>query len=132
LLLFDLDLFKKVNDEHGHAEGDRVLRAVAQTIVATVRDIDVVTRWGGEEFAVILPGVEGAAAAAVAERVREAVEAMAFRTQGGISLRLTVSCGVAWAVPHIHTPSQCFSAADRCLLEAKRLGRNRTVAMDAV
>jgi diguanylate cyclase (GGDEF)-like protein len=128
LLLLDLDYFKTINDEHGHPEGDRMLRAVAQTIVAAVRDIDVVTRWGGEEFAVILPGADGSEAIAVAERIREAVEAMRLRSQSGATLSITISCGIVWAAPHIHTASQCVAAADRCLLEAKRTGRNRTVA----
>jgi diguanylate cyclase (GGDEF)-like protein len=128
LVLFDLDFFKAVNDEHGHQEGDRTLRAVAQTILAAVRDIDVVTRWGGEEFAVILPGTEGAAAIAVAERIRASVEAMRFQTAVGAPLAITLSGGIAWAAPHIHTPSQFVAAADRCLLEAKRTGRNRVVA----
>jgi diguanylate cyclase (GGDEF)-like protein len=131
LLLFDLDFFKSVNDEHGHPEGDRVLRAVAETIAAAVRDIDVVTRWGGEEFAVVLPGTEGAGASAVAERIRAAIEGMGYRTRSGEPIHLTISCGVAWAAPHIHTPAQFVAEADRSLLEAKRLGRNRTISMES-
>lgn len=131
LILLDLDFFKTVNDVYGHPEGDRMLRSVARTIGNAVRDIDVVTRWGGEEFAVVIPGANGSEAVAVAERIRESVEAMRLRTAAGIGLHITVSCGVAWAAPHIHTPAQCVAAADRCLLEAKRLGRNRTVAMSA-
>jgi diguanylate cyclase (GGDEF)-like protein len=129
VLLFDLDFFKSVNDEHGHQEGDRVLRAVAEEIAAQLRDIDVVTRWGGEEFAVVLPGADGATAISIAERVRKSVESMAYRTQLGTPLHLTTSCGVAWAAGHIHTPAQFIAEADRSLLEAKRTGRNRTVSM---
>jgi diguanylate cyclase (GGDEF)-like protein len=131
LILLDLDFFKTVNDMYGHPEGDRMLRALARTIGTAVRDIDVVTRWGGEEFAVVIPGANGAEAIAVAERIRESVDAMRLRTATGDDLHVTVSCGVAWSAPHIHTPAQCVAAADRCLLEAKRLGRNRTVAMNA-
>lgn len=129
LILLDLDLFKSINDRYGHPEGDRILQAAAQTIVASVRDIDAVTRWGGEEFAVILPGADGHHAVVVAERIRTAFEAMKLRTSSGEELGITVSCGVAWVAPDIHTPAQCLAAADRCLLEAKRAGRNRTVAM---
>jgi diguanylate cyclase (GGDEF)-like protein len=131
LILLDLDFFKTVNDVYGHPEGDRMLRALARTIGTAVRDIDVVTRWGGEEFAVVIPGANGAEAIAVAERIRESVDAMRLRTVTGDDLHVTVSCGVAWSAPHIHTPAQCVAAADRCLLEAKRLGRNRTVAMSS-
>jgi diguanylate cyclase (GGDEF)-like protein len=129
LILLDLDLFKSINDRFGHPEGDRTLRAAANSIVASVRDIDAVTRWGGEEFAVILPGADGDHAVVVAERIREAVEALRLRTASGVELGITVSCGVAWVAPDIHTPAQCLAAADRCLLEAKRAGRNRTIAM---
>lgn len=129
LILLDLDLFKSINDRFGHPEGDRTLRAAAHSIVASVRDIDAVTRWGGEEFAVILPGADGRHAVEVAERIRAAVEALRLHTASGEELGITVSCGVAWVAPDIHTPAQCLAAADRCLLEAKRAGRNLAVAM---
>ena len=132
LILLDLDYFKTVNDRFGHPEGDRTLRVVAQTLVAMLRDIDVVTRWGGEEFAIVLPGSGAAEAVSVAERVRAAVQALRLKTAAGAPFEITVSCGVAWAASHLHTPAQCVAAADRCLLEAKRLGRNRTVAMEEV
>ncbi|HXW76441.1 MAG TPA: GGDEF domain-containing protein [Candidatus Eremiobacteraceae bacterium] len=131
LVLLDLDHFKSVNDEHGHQEGDRLLCSVAQAIVTCVRDIDLVTRWGGEEFAVIVPGADSTQAVVVAERIRTAVETLTLQTADGGTLRVTMSCGVAWAAPHIHTPAQFIAAADRCLLEAKRLGRNRTIAMQS-
>lgn len=127
LLICDLDLFKSVNDRYGHAEGDLVLRAVAKTVIATVRGIDVVTRFGGEEFAVILPGAKDRDAFIIAERVRRAVERLSHATTTGDQLALTISCGVASLEEKIHTPSQLMAAADRCLLEAKRAGRNRTV-----
>jgi len=129
LILLDLDLFKSVNDRYGHPEGDRTLRAAAHSILTSVRDIDAVTRWGGEEFAIIVPGADGVQAVVVAERIRQAIEAMPLRTASGETLGITVSCGFAWAAPDIHTPAQCLAAADRCLLEAKRGGRNQTVAM---
>ena len=129
LILLDLDFFKAVNDRHGHPEGDRTLRAVAQTIVNAVRDIDVVTRWGGEEFAVIIPGTDGDQAVVVAERIRSAIADLRLRTAGGETFGITASCGVAWVAAHIHTPAQCVAAADRCLLDAKRAGRNCAVSM---
>ena len=126
--LFDLDHFKAVNDDHGHPEGDRALRAVAHAMLESVRDIDVVTRWGGEEFAVVLPGTDGDDAIVVAERIRAAVEAMSFATADGTRIALTISGGVAWVHQDIHTPSQLVAAADRLLLDAKRAGRNRIVS----
>lgn len=126
-IVLDLDLFKSVNDRFGHLEGDRVLQAVARCVASSVRDIDVVTRFGGEEFAVILPGADAAVARAVAERVRRGVEAIEHTTASSAQVRVTVSCGVATLIETIHTPAQLIAAADRRLLEAKRTGRNRTV-----
>lgn len=127
-IILDLDFFKAVNDRHGHLEGDRLLNAVARTVSQSVRDIDVVTRFGGEEFAVILPGANERDAYAVAERIRVAVEGMAYTTGDGAQLRITVSCGAASVDDTVHTPAQLIAAADKRLLEAKRSGRNRTVA----
>ena len=132
LILIDLDHFKDINDRYGHPEGDRTLRAVAQCIAGCVRDIDVVSRWGGEEFAIVLPGAAADEAVAIAERIRQAVQGLNLRTAGGAPSSPTLSCGVAWVDNSIHTPAQCVAAADRCLLEAKRSGRNRTVAMHAI
>ena len=128
VLLFDLDRFKSINDAHGHPSGDRVLCAVADAISGSVRDIDVVTRWGGEEFAVIAPGSDGEDAVNIAERVRRAVSALSLQLLDGSTIGLTVSCGIAWVTTDIHTPAQCVAAADRCLLEAKAAGRDRVVA----
>jgi diguanylate cyclase (GGDEF)-like protein len=130
LILLDLDFFKAVNDRYGHQEGDRVLCAVAQAIIDAVRDIDVVTRWGGEEFAIVIPGTDGHHAVDVAERVRAAIADLRLQSVAGETFGITASCGVAWAAAHLHTPAQCVAAADRCLLEAKRAGRNRTVSME--
>jgi len=129
VMLFDLDHFKSINDLHGHPSGDLVLCAVADSISATVRDIDVVTRWGGEEFAVIAPGSDGDDAMNIAERVRLAVGALSLQLLDGSKVGVTVSCGIAWVTASIHTPAQCVAAADRCLLEAKAAGRDRVVAL---
>ena len=129
VLLFDLDHFKSINDIHGHPSGDRVLCAVADSISASVRDIDVVTRWGGEEFAVIAPGSDGEDAVNIAERVRQSVGALSLHLLDGSKIGVTVSCGIAWVTGDIHTPAQCVAAADRCLLEAKAAGRDRVIAL---
>ena len=130
VIILDLDLFKSVNDRYGHIEGDRLLQAVARTISASVRDIDVVTRFGGEEFAVVLPGASEHDAWVVAERIRNAVEAMGYESAAHGSIPMTVSAGVAALDHSIHTPGQLIGVADRRLLQAKRSGRNRTIATE--
>ena len=130
VIILDLDLFKSVNDRYGHIEGDRLLQAVARTIGASVRDIDVVTRFGGEEFAVVLPGALEEDAYVVAERIRHAVEAMGYESAAHGSIPMTVSAGVAALDHSIHTPGQLIGMADRRLLHAKRSGRNRTISSD--
>ncbi|MDQ6766278.1 MAG: GGDEF domain-containing protein [Candidatus Eremiobacteraeota bacterium] len=128
ILILDLDLFKSVNDRYGHLEGDRLLQAVARTTSASVRDIDVVTRFGGEEFAVILPGANESDALVVAERIRNAIEAMEYTSAAHGRIPITVSGGIAALDDATHTPAQLIGMADRRLLEAKRTGRNRMIA----
>jgi diguanylate cyclase (GGDEF)-like protein len=128
VLIVDLDLFKSVNDRYGHLEGDRLLQAVARTIGASVRDIDVLTRFGGEEFAVILPGASENDAYVVAERIRRAIEVMDYTSMTHGYIPITLSGGIAALDSTIHTPAQLIGVADRRLLEAKRTGRNKTVS----
>jgi diguanylate cyclase (GGDEF)-like protein len=128
VLIVDLDLFKSVNDRFGHLEGDRLLQAVARTIGASVRDIDVVTRFGGEEFAVILPGASESDAYVVAERIRRAIEVMDYTSMTHGYIPITLSGGIAALDTTIHTAAQLIGVADRRLLEAKRTGRNKTVS----
>ncbi|MDQ2817783.1 MAG: GGDEF domain-containing protein [Candidatus Eremiobacteraeota bacterium] len=130
LIILDLDHFKSVNDRHGHQEGDRVLRLVAQAVVSSVRDIDIVTRFGGEEFAVILPGADAHNGYIIAERIRNAVDRTKLATQAGRAVRVAISCGVAPLSRRVQTSAQLIGEADSCLLEAKRGGRNRTVSAE--
>jgi diguanylate cyclase (GGDEF)-like protein len=127
LAVFDLDHFKRVNDEYGHLAGDDVLIAVARALASVTRQGETSARVGGEEFALLLPGSDVYAAYDAAERVRTAIEAT--RTPvAGKRLRITVSAGVAStaALPHA-TSVQLYRAADDALYAAKRAGRNRTV-----
>jgi diguanylate cyclase (GGDEF)-like protein len=127
VFIFDIDHFKIVNDEFGHPEGDRLLKVIVAAAMGAVRDIDLVARLGGEEFAVILPGTPASEAFAVAERVRRAVERIAYETESGAVLRPRVSCGIASLDDSTQTPALLLAAADSCLLEAKRTGRNRSI-----
>ncbi|HEY0833193.1 MAG TPA: diguanylate cyclase [Azospirillum sp.] len=128
LILFDIDHFKQVNDTHGHAAGDQVLSRLSDLCVTALREHDVIGRLGGEEFAVLLPDTDGAAAAAVAERLREAVESASPDWSNG-ELAVTISIGVTVWVSDDVTVESVLHRADVALYEAKRRGRNQvTVA----
>ena len=123
LIMFDLDHFKAVNDNHGHQAGDRVLRAFADTARGALRPNDLFGRYGGEEFIVVLPGATIETACIVAERVRRAF-ADSHRFLDGQPLNATVSAGVASATP-ITTLEAIIEAADKAMYAAKNAGRNR-------
>jgi diguanylate cyclase (GGDEF)-like protein len=120
VVVLDLDGFKRVNDTHGHERGDAVLRDVAYEIRKSLRSFELVYRIGGEEFLVLLPGVDLSEAAAIAERARNAV---ADARPG--DLDLTISAGVAAGSGGDISYDELFRAADGALLDAKRAGRNR-------
>lgn len=131
IVMFDLDHFKSVNDTYGHQVGDEVLRQLADLLRGSVREIDRMGRYGGEEFMAILPGTVLDAAVTFAERARQEVAAHEFRFAGG-TLRRTLSCGVAaWPHPRIRHRDELVKAADDALYVAKELGRNRVVRFDS-
>ncbi|GIX22558.1 MAG: hypothetical protein KatS3mg121_1341 [Gammaproteobacteria bacterium] len=124
LLMVDVDHFKRFNDEHGHAEGDRALQAVARTLVSGSREHDVVARYGGEEFVVLLPATDAVGARVAAERLRRAVEEI-----DGLARRVTISVGCATLLADAESrrrgdPSALLAAADQALYAAKNAGRN--------
>ncbi len=127
LLLLDLDLFKKVNDVYGHLFGDVVLKGVAKVILKSVRKTDMVSRYGGEEFAVLLPGTNVSGAGVIAENIRRAVEQHGFKsTQEKVSV--TASIGVASINAHApDSPQKLLDMADSALYCSKERGRNRIV-----
>lgn len=126
LVMFDLDYFKRVNDEHGHLVGDDVLRGVGEIIRSAIRGKDLAVRFGGEELAVFVPAANPAEVHALAERIRHRVEKHEFTGKAnGISL--TVSGGIAFHQVK-ETIDDLFSRADAKLYEAKELGRNRVRA----
>ena len=125
LLMIDIDEFKSVNDELGHPAGDQVLRSVASSIGSVIRDRDLAARYGGEEFAVIFATTQEEGMRHAAERIREAVESTGTEIEGRI-VKVTVSIGGAFASSEqrIENAWSLVSAADRCLYESKRAGRN--------
>jgi len=130
IIMVDLDLFKDINDLHGHDAGDEVLRAVAGVFTATLRDCDAAGRVGGEEFILLLPetGLEGTAV--LAERLREAIEALEIRIPEGAPLRVTGSFGVSAIQPKDPGHETVMKRADRALYRSKLEGRNR-VSVDS-
>jgi len=128
----DIDRFKSVNDTYGHDAGDEVLKEFAARIRSTVRGADLACRFGGEEFVVVMPDTSPETAAAVAERLRYAVENQPFVIrQSGASLNITASLGIACSVHGAVSAEELVRQADRALYEAKHGGRNRVVAAAA-
>ncbi|MDZ4162514.1 MAG: GGDEF domain-containing protein [Burkholderiales bacterium] len=126
LLMVDVDHFKPVNDVHGHLAGDKVLQQMAQRLLTCIRPMDSVARFGGEEFAVVLPNCSHSYSTVVAERIRQAVEAQPFELGDGKTLSLTVSVGGAFAPQWVRSGvSLWVERADRQLYRAKKEGRNR-------
>jgi diguanylate cyclase (GGDEF)-like protein len=126
LILVDIDLFKEVNDEYGHRVGDSVLREVGAIILKHVRAADVPCRFGGDEFAVILPDTGQLDAKNVAERICSDIEAwFAANPVSGNFLDVTASCGIGTPEPGLSTPERLFREADWALYDAKHAGGNR-------
>lgn len=125
VLFFDLDRFKNINDTYGHQFGDRMLRELARIATQSVRSIDLIGRYGGEEFVAVLPETDGARALIVAERLRAAVAARHFTLDSGEEVRATVSIGVAVFPDHGATMDTLIRVADTALYAAKSGGRNR-------
>jgi diguanylate cyclase (GGDEF)-like protein len=125
LMILDLDHFKAINDTYGHSVGDRVLQSVARIIEGSIRDRDIPCRYGGEEFAVLLPQAGIQAAQGIGQRLREAIEGAAIQTDRG-TVRLTVSIGVACLAATDEADfDTLIDRADAALYEAKGAGRNQ-------
>ncbi len=130
LVMVDLDHFKHINDQYGHRAGDQVLREVAATLRHTVRRTDLVSRWGGEEFALAYLDSSPDEAARSAELLRRAVESADIRLENGVAVTVTLSAGVATARSDGFEFDAVLGAADERLLAAKQGGRNRVVSGD--
>ena len=126
VLMFDLDRFKSINDTYGHLAGDRVLRAVAKTCRRVLREGDVLVRYGGEEFLVLLPGAGAVDVSMIGERLRRAVGETTV-PEGDQRIGITISVGGATYSDVVDSPATLIDRADEALYEAKESGRNRLV-----
>ncbi len=124
--MVDIDRFKSVNDTHGHAAGDLVIQSVAQSLMECVRPMDTVSRFGGEEFAIILPNCPPAFGQTVAERIRRRVEQRQVSIGINETLMVTISLGGAFAPQWVRSSATLWiERADQQLYRAKSEGRNR-------
>lgn len=126
LLMLDIDNFKQINDEHGHVVGDEVIARIGQVIRRNMRSEDIAGRYGGDEFAIVLDGVDVQGAANVAERIRTSVHMVAFEHAG--NLHCTVSIGIASLQPGVRDAREWIRQADAALYKAKLLGRDQLFA----
>lgn len=124
-MMVDIDFFKAINDNHGHGMGDEVLRVVSRAVMETVDETDLVCRYGGEEFTVLLPNTTIDEAEVRAEKCRLAIQALDFE-----KLSVTASIGVSALCQHPENPQELLDQADKCLYVAKRNGRNQVVRFD--
>ena len=129
LLMVDIDHFKRINDTYGHEVGDQAIVQTATLLTANLRAVDLVARFGGEEFVLLMPETHIAVAMHAAERLREQAAGLRLRTECGAEVELTISIGVAQANAHgtPDTPSSLLVRSDKALYRAKKEGRNRVV-----
>jgi diguanylate cyclase (GGDEF)-like protein len=129
-VIADIDNFKSINDNYGHQTGDEVLRLIGQVFADAVRELDLPGRYGGEEFAVVLPGTNLSGARALAEKIRKSLEELQVMTPKGSPFQVTASFGGA-CYPAQSSVEELVAAADAALYEAKRTGKNRVATATA-
>jgi diguanylate cyclase (GGDEF)-like protein len=128
LILFDVDHFKRVNDEYGHRAGDKCLKEIINIIKPSLRDSDFLARYGGEEFVLMLVGTRKDSAHKTAERIRRLIEKTRFLYQKE-EIPITLSMGVTQVDPADHDPETLFERVDAALYRAKRGGRNKVCVL---
>lgn len=124
-IMMDIDYFKKVNDNYGHKTGDDILKLLARTIEGSIRQVDILGRYGGEEFIILLPNTDMENAKILAERIRKNVENMKLETDAYGTLAITVSLGISSLKDSIASQDELYKVADEKLYAAKRGGRNQ-------
>jgi diguanylate cyclase (GGDEF)-like protein len=125
MLMVDIDSFKAYNDRYGHLAGDELLRGLAEVLLSQTRKVDVVSRYGGEEFMILLPETDRDRAVKLAERIRSTVERSVFQNERGKRAgQVTVSIGISSYAADGKTLEDVMGAADRALYRAKELGKN--------
>lgn len=123
-LIIDIDHFKKINDEHGHQEGDAIIKKIAQVFREHFRSSDILARFGGDEFVVILPETPLTGSLVVAERLVEKVRSIQYRTESGMNVPLSISIGISCYPHHGNSVQDLLESADRALYQTKSKGRN--------
>jgi diguanylate cyclase (GGDEF)-like protein len=130
VLMVDIDRFKRVNDTYGHLTGDIVLQTVARLCSQALRATDIVGRWGGEEFTIVLPEADREGALMIAERIRRMVEECTIQLADGRIIQVTVSLGVSTLTPTCCDLESLVDCADRAMYAAKQAGRNQVKVYD--
>jgi diguanylate cyclase len=134
MCLVDIDHFKQINDTYGHIAGDEVIKQVASLLMESTRDVDIVSRNGGEEFSILLPGSSSERAEEIAERIRRTVESSSFVLPDFSKTKITVSVGVAAyeKLEELEDANDLYEEADKALYKAKQDGRNRVILATSV
>ena len=127
IIFLDLDAFKLVNDTHGHLIGSKTLVEVARMLVRSLRDVDIISRYGGDEFVIVLPHTTVEMAYRIAARIHNDITRHSFLTEEGLSLRVTASFGVAGYPDHAEDETELLKIADEAMYTAKGMGGNRVV-----
>ena len=128
LIMIDVDYFKRCNDMYGHIIGDTILKNLAGILKKNVRDKDIIGRYGGEEFAIILPGIKACDAVKIAERIREVIENTPLARVGNKKIYITISAGIASYPTDAETVEELVNKADKAMIfGAKQKGRNKVV-----
>ncbi len=125
LVIWDIDFFKKINDTYGHKAGDKTLQIIAKLLAQNCRETDFVSRFGGEEFTMLLPDTDAQAAYIIAEKLRKTIEKTGFNSNGN-KIQITVSCGISQFTKE-DSGDSVFKRADQALYQAKKNGRNQCI-----
>ncbi|MBI5194388.1 MAG: sensor domain-containing diguanylate cyclase [Nitrospirae bacterium] len=132
VIFLDLDSFKLVNDRHGHLAGSKTLVEVAGLLLNALRDVDIISRYGGDEFVIVLPHTPVDVALSIAKRIQEDINNHTFLTDDGLCLRITASFGIAGYPEHAKDEIELLKLSDQAMYMAKSLGKNRVVLTSTV